>query len=444
MLGKERARTILEQVLALGGADETEALLLADEAALTRFAQNAIHQNVAQQDTVLRVRAVLDGRVGVASGNDLSREGVTAVFDRALQAARVQPPDPQFAGLPQPHPYPTLPELEEATASVTPAARAEFVGHACAKAEGSHLVAAGALETGLREVAVANSNGVLGYHAGSSAEFVTVIMGADSSGYGFALANTLSDLDVEAAVARAVDKALTGRAPQVFPAGHYPVVLEPDATADLLGSMAYTSFGALQLEEGSSFLTRRLGQPVLSSAVTITDDALNPAILPMPFDFEGSPKTRVSIIDGGVATGVVHDTYTASRAGTQSTGHAFPAPNPYGPRATHLSLAPGTASVSDLVASIDEGLLITRFHYTRVVRRPTVTVTGMTRDGTFLIRDGEIAHPVRNLRFTQSYVQALQDGCVIGAEQRLCGEYGPYLCPAVYIPEFHFTGVTDF
>lgn len=441
MLGKDRARVILEQALALPGADETEVLLLADNTALTRFARNAIHQNVAQQDAVLRVRTVIDGRVGVASGNDLSREGIPAIFGRSLQAAKVQPSDPDFPGLPHPAAYPIVPELDSDSATVTADERASLVGQACAVAGGNDLIAAGALETGVREVAVANSNGVFAHHAGSSAEFVTVIMAADSSGYGFALANNLADLDIEAATRRAVDKALRGRAPRPFSAGRYPVVLESDATADVLENLGYTSFGGLQVEEGSSFMSGRLGTPVMSSVVSIRDDALNPAALPMPFDYEGTPKTRVSIVDHGVAAGIVHDAYTARRAGTVSTGHAFPAPNRYGPQPTHLTLDPGPSSVADLIASIDEGLLITRFHYTRVVHRPTVSVTGMTRDGTFLIRGGEIAHPVRNLRFTQSYVQALQDGCAIGNEQRL---YGTNLCPAVYIPEFHFTGVTEF
>ncbi len=393
---------------------------------------------------MLRVRAVLDNRVGVASENDLSPEGISALFKRALEAARVQPPDPRFPGLPKPASYPTVPAIPEDELPITPAARADLVSRTCSLATGRNLVAAGALTTALHEIAVANSNGVFAHHAGTEAEFVTVVMSADSSGYGFARANTLAELDVEAAAKRAVDKAARSRGPQALAAGRYPVVLEPEATSDLMGSMAYTSFGGLQVEEGSSFLSGRLGELVLAPQVTITDDALKPAYLPMPFDYEGSPKERVTIIDRGVARGVVHDCYTAGLAGVHSTGHAFPAPNPYGPRPTHLTLAPGGSSLEQLIASIDEGLLVTRFHYTRVVHRPTVTVTGMTRDGTFLIRGGEVAHPVRNLRFTQSYVQALQAGCVLSSEWRSCGEYGPYLCPAMLIPEFHFTGVTEF
>ncbi len=444
MLGTEKSRAIVEQALSYAGADQTEALLLVNDSALTRFAQNDIHQNVAESDAVLRVRVVVDNRIGVASGNDLSAEGIAALFKRALAAAKVQPPDPRFPGLPKPAPYPAVPSIPEDEQPIAPTVRAGLVGRTCSLAAEHDLVAAGALTTSIHEIAVANSNGVFAHHAGTEAEFVTVVMSADSSGYGFDRANTLTELDVDTVARRAVDKAVRSRGPRALPAGRYAVVLEPEATSDLLGSMAYTSFGGLQVEEGSSFLSGRLGESVLAPQVTIIDDALSSACLPMPFDYEGSPKQRVTVIDRGVAREVVHDSYTAALAGTQSTGHAFPAPNPYGPRPTHLSLQTGQSSLDQLIASIDEGLLVTRFHYTRVVHRPTVTVTGMTRDGTFLIRGGEVAFPVRNLRFTQSYVRALQEGCVVGNAARFCGEYGPYLCPAVLIPEFHFTGVTEF
>jgi len=444
MLGQNQARRVLEQALARSRAEETEALLLGEDSALTRFAQNAIHQNVAESNAVLRLRAVVGNRVGVASGNDLSAQGIADLCARALEAAQALPPDPHFPGLPHPQPYPALPAVEPETARVDPAARAALVGEVCSLADARGLVAAGALETAIREIAVANSNGVSAYQARTSAEFVTVVMSDDSSGYGFSLGNSLAELDIEASARRAVDKALSSRRPRSLSPGHYAVILEPDATADLLGSMAYTAFGAQQVEEGSSFLAGRLGTPVLASAVSIADDALNPAALPMAFDYEGWPKSWVSIIEDGVAAGVVHDTYTAARAGVTSTGHALPAPNPHGPQPTHLALSPGTASLEELVASVGEGLLVTRFHYTRVVDPASVTVTGMTRDGTFYIRGGEIAFPVRNLRFTQSYVRAIQDGIRIGRDRRLAGEYGPYLCPAVYIPDFHFTGVTEF
>ena len=444
MLSKVEAERILDQALATSKAEQTEALILAHDVALTRFAQNVIHQNVSERDAILRLRAVVDNRIGVASGNNLSREGILALAERAVAIARLQPPDPDFPGLPRPQRYPQVKAFYESTATCSPDRRARLAGDVCLRAARMGLQAAGALETGVHVVAVANSNGLLAYHTYTAAEFSTVVMSEDSSGYGFALAGDLNQLALDEASQRAVGKAVRSHKPRPLTPGSYTVVLEPDATADILGSMGYTAFSATAVEDGSSFLRDRFGQQVLASSVTILDNGLNPATLPMPFDYEGVAKEPVQIIENGVAKAVVHDSYSAAKAGAHSTGHALPAPNPNGPFPGHLVLVPGSASLEELIAGVKRGLLVTRFHYTRTVHPLSVTVTGMTRDGTFFIENGEIAYPVRNLRFTQSYVEALGQPVTISREQRLCGEYGPYLAPAISIPEFRFTGVTEF
>lgn len=444
MLSKVEAERILDQALAASKAEQTEALILAHDVALTRFAQNMIHQNVSERDAILRLRAVVDSRIGVASSNNLSAEGILALAEQAIAIARLQPPDPDFPGLPGPQRYPQVAGFHESTAACSPGRRALLAGGVCRRAAGMGLQAAGALETGIYVVAVANSKGLFAYHTYTAAEFSTVVMSEDSSGYGFALSGNLDQLALEEASQRAIDKAVRSHKPRLLPPGSYMVVLEPDAMADILGSMGYTAFRATAVEDGSSFLRGRFGQQVLDSSVTIVDNGLNSAALPMPFDYEGVAKEPVQIIENGVAKAVVHDSYSAAKAGAHSTGHALPAPNPNGPFPNHLALAPGSTSLEELIAGIKEGLLVTRFHYTRTVHPLSVTVTGMTRDGTFYIENGEVAYPVRNLRFTQSYVEALCQPVKISCEQRLCGEYGPYLAPAISVPEFHFTGVTEF
>lgn len=435
---------IIDRALSFTSADHTEALVMTTDSGLTRFAQNTIHQNVSSKDTVLRVRAIIDNRTGVASGNDLSAEGIEAICKRALEAAKMVPPDPRFPGMAGPQQYPSVPEANDANPP-TPASRAKAVAEACRQAEAAGIIAAGALENGTRRVTVGNSSGLRADHSGTWAEYVIVAMTDDSSGYGQSVGTTMSDLDVEAATRRALDKAITGRHPRPLQADTYAVVLEPDATSDLLDSFAYTSFGALPVQEGRSFLSGKEGTKVLAGNITIDDNPQRPEALPVPFDMEGVASRPVAIITDGMATGVVHDSYTASAGGVTSTGHApIPVPNSFGPFATHLALKPGTASTAELIANMDEGLIVTRFHYTRVVHQPTVTVTGMTRDGTFYVRGGEIAYPVRNLRYTQSYVQALQEGVQLSRETRVAGDFGRAVCPAVYIPEFRFTGVTDF
>ena len=444
MLGRERAQRALEMALAASKAEQTEAVLLAHDSSLTRFARNTIHQNVSERDATLRVRAVIGHRSGVAFGNDLSREGISGLAERALAVARLQPEDPQFPGLPGRQQYRQVRAADESTANCSPERRARLAGSLCRRCASMGLNAAGALETGLHELAIANSQGVEAYHAYTTAEITTVVMAGDSSGYGYALAGSIDGLDVEDAGQRAIEKAVRGRNPRAVPAGAYTVVLEPDAASDILGSLAYTSFGANSFEEQASFMAGHLGEPVLASSVSIKDDPLAPDTIPMPFDYEGVTCRPTIIIEKGIARGVVHDSYSAAKARTASTGHALPAPNPAGPLPTHLVLEPGAVSFSEMIAGLKRGLMITRFHYTRIVHQPTVTVTGMTRDGTFWVENGEIAYPVRNLRFTESYVAALQRPITIGRETRLCGEFGPYLVPPVLIPEFKFTGVTDF
>jgi len=444
MLGRDEAERVLAQALAASRAEQTEALILAHDSSLTRFAENAIHQNVSERDAVLRLRAVEGQRSGVATGNDLSAEGIAALAERALAIARLQPPDPDFPGLPGPQQYARVHGYHESTAGCSPERRARLAGAVCRRSAGMGLSAAGALETSVREMAVANSHGLLGYHAYTMAEFTTVVMTGSSSGFGFALSGDVEELEVEQAGGRAIDKAIRGKNPRPLAEGSYTVVLEPEATADILGNMAYTSFGATAVEEGCSYLCGRFGSEVLSSEVTICDDGLDGAGLPMPFDYEGVARQRVTIIERGIAKGVVHDTYSAAKAATKSTGHALPAPNPRGPYPMHLVMEPGKRSPEELIAGVRRGLLVTRFHYTRIVHPLSVTVTGMTRDGTFRIENGEVAGPVRNLRFTQSYVEALRQPVVVGSDSRLCREYGRYRASALRIPEFRFTGVTEF
>ncbi|MGB9594209.1 MAG: TldD/PmbA family protein, partial [Anaerolineae bacterium] len=269
----------------------------------------------------------------------------------------------------------------------------------------------------------------------------------DSSGYSEGAAVDVRHLDVEALAAEAVGKALRSRNPRPLPAGEYPVVLEAYATADIVSIMGYLAFSALAVQEGRSFMAGKFGQPILSPSVSIWDDGLDPAGLPLPFDFEGVPKKRVDFIKDGVAIGVVHDSATALKDGVASTGHSLPMPNAQGPFPLNMFMAAGDASPERLIAGLDKGLLVTRFHYTVPVHPAKAVVTGMTRDGTFWVEKGEIAYPVKNLRFTESYLDAFNRVEDIGKETRLLVsrfEIGGVRVPAVRLAGFRFTGTTEF
>jgi predicted Zn-dependent protease len=255
----------------------------------------------------------------------------------------------------------------------------------------------------------------------------------------------VGEINTEAISSEAVEKALRSRHPRELPPGRYPVILEEYAVADMMSTLAYLGFGALSVQEGRSFMTDRFGEQIMNPTISIWDDGLDSTGLPMPFDFEGVPRQRVDLIKEGVAAAVVYDSYTAGREGKASTGHGLPAPNTFGPIPTHMFMAPGEASKEEMLASIERGLWVTRFHYTRPVHPKLAIITGMTRDGTFLIEKGEMAYPIKNLRFTQSYIEALANVEQVCRETRLVENwFGATRIPALKVAEVEFTGATEF
>jgi PmbA protein len=296
-------------------------------------------------------------------------------------------------------------------------------------------------------IGVANSKGVFAEHRSTMTDASTVIMGNNSSGWAQRTGWRLTAIDPEELADEALSKVRMGSDPVDFEPGEYAVILDPYATADLLEMLAFDGMGALAVQEGRSWMNGRLGQRIMADSISIVDDGLSTEGLPWPFDFEGVPKKVMPIVSSGVAMTPVFDSFTAGREeGKQSTGHATP-PSPqgrFGPAPMNLFLRPGTTSLDAMIRSTKLGLYITRFWYTRTVHPRDAVVTGMTRDGTFVIRNGEIAHPVKSLRFTQSYVEALKYNEAIGVTPRLLrsGFGGATSVPAVKLAKFRFTSAT--
>ena len=444
MLTDSEVRRIVEVALAASKASETEITIFEGDSALTRFANNEIHQNVTERDTSLLVRVVFGKKVGVASLNRVDEAGVRLVVERASELARFQVDNPDYAGMPPVLPVTTVNGVAAGTVAFGPDRRAAAVGVVVRRAMEHGLVAAGAFSTSLDRVTLANSHGVLLQHESTDANLNTVVMSDSSSGFADHTTMDASEIDAEAVAGRAVHKALQGQSPQALPSGDYTVVLEPPAVNDIVDFLAYEGFGAQAVQEERSFMSGRLGQQVVGPNITVWDDALAADTIPMPFDYEGVPKQRVALITNGVAIGPVYDMATAAKEGKQSTGHALPAGSTFGPMPLHLHLAPGDVSDAGLVAGVKRGVLVTRFWYTRTAHPLTVTVTGMTRDGTFLIEDGTIVAPVRNLRFTQGYLEALRNVDAIGRTTSLQREFGGgNRVPSLRINNWHFTGTTE-
>ena len=445
LLGEDEALRVAGAALELPGADGVEVLLVHDWGGLTRFASSAIHQSTAREEADVRVRVVTGGRIGVASTSVLTPEGARDAAASALETARLAAPDPGFPGLAPPADAAQVDGYDEATAVATPEERAGAVEALVARAE-TGFRAAGAYETSAMEALVATTEGQRAYAASTRTALTTVISGGEGgAGYAEAMARRTADVDPVAIGERAARKARDSQKPRDLAPGRYEVVLEPAAVTTLLSFLAYLGFGGRSIAEGRSCFTGREGDRLMSERISIWDDATSPDTLGLPFDFEGTPKRRVDLVREGVFLGGVHDRRSAAQAGAEPTGHALPPPNPEGAFPLNLFLGTGDSAVEEMVAATERGLLVTRFHYANIVQPKDAVITGMTRDGTWLIEDGEVALPVKNLRFTQSIVEALRDAIRVGSTSELASEFffAASRVPALQIGSFAFTSASD-
>jgi predicted Zn-dependent protease len=444
--GPERLLEVAEAAIAGGGADDAEAVVQRQVVGLTRFASSRIHQSAWREDLWVRVRVVVDGnRVGTATVHSADPEAIRATARRAAEVARAMPPDPGYPGMPGRAAYPRAGRHDPATAAADPATRAGLVAGVIRRLpEG--VAAAGACETRELELAVANSRGVRAAGATTAASFSILADAGSGTGWAEGTEPALADLDVAALGERAARKAVDSRAPRELAPGTYPVVLEPNAASVMVQWLGWLGFGAKAYDEGRSFLVGRLGRRVCSPLVTIVDDATAADTIGVGFDFEGVPKRRVTLIDKGVAASLVYDFRAAAGHGVEPTGHGLPAPSAEGALPMHLAMLPGKTPQAELVAGMERGLLVTRFHYTNLVNLMDTAITGMTRDGTFWVEDGQVVGAVRNLRFTQSILDALSSVRAVGSETEMAAEdgYGAARAPALAIDRFAFSSATTF
>lgn len=444
-LTEDRAAELARAAVAATTADAAEAIVSASDSALTRFAGNRIHQNVAEDDAQLTIRAVLDTKTGVASTNRLDDEGRAACAAAAVDAARHAPEDAGFPGLPGDAAYEPLVREHAEALGFDAGRRAEAVRDIIAASASRGLTAAGTVARNGYTLAVANSLGVT--RATSSADVrATVLSMDDAGGSGWAswLGADLAGFSPKALGERAATTAERAKGPASLEPGTYSVVLAPEAVSDLLDFMGYLGFGAKAFAEGGSFLVDRVGATIVDERISITDNVREPGMIGLGFDFEGAPRQRVPLIEGGVAREPVTDSYYAGKLSIPNTGHALPAPNPYGPLPLNLVMDPGDVAEDGMIASLGRGVYVTRFHYVNVEDPMKFVLTGMTRDGTFLIENGVIAQPLKNLRFTQNVLEALSHVGAIGSERALIGpgEGGATLVPALMLERWEFTGQT--
>lgn len=416
--------------------------MLGSESALTRYTHNYIHESMVERNWQLSVRAVIGKRTGVASTNRLDASGIADVVARAYEIASLAPEDADFPGLPDDASAcdDTPVTYDEETATLPPQARADAVAEIVRVMRRHDVYAAGYVSSRNDTIALANSKGVRRSFRGSDSAINIKAIGETSSGYAEGYARRFADLDPAALAEVAARKCVDGANPDTLEPGKYTVILEPAAFREFLGYLSWIAFGAQPLEQGSSFMSGKLGEQVMGKNVTIRDDFTQPEGLGMPFDFEGAPRWPVTLIEGGVAKDVVYDSYYAAKMHHVNTGHALPAPNAYGPLPLNVVVDPGVNSTADLIASVERGVLISRTWYIRLVDQKQTIITGMTRDGLFAIQNGRITHGLKNMRFNESIVEAL-GRCELGSE---LARSESHVLPAVRIEDFNFTSGTEF
>ncbi len=443
-LTRQRAKEIFDKVLKYSTADETEAFITSTTYALTRFANNTIHQNVAEEETALSVRAVADHRTARASTNKLDEISIRQACEGALALARLQPPNPDLLPLPSPQTYRSVDRFYKETANLSPSARAETVSAAIRRAEKDKLTAAGVYSSGATSTALLNSRGLEAFHEETLSEFSITMLGETSSGWAKKTSPLHLELNPEELAGRAARKALEGSAPRDLHPGKYTVILEPSAVLDLLGFLFF-DFGGLAVHEGRSCLSGRVGEKLFGDNIFVRDDVFHPLQGGPPFDGEGIPRRRVSLVEQGVVKNLVYARATAKKMGKDPTGHGFPLPNEYGEAPMNLVMEGGRATLADMVRSTSRGLLVTRFWYIREVDPYQKILTGMTRDGLFWIEGGKVEYGVKNLRFNQSMIEMLGQVEMMSPPQRTAGEESfEMVVPAMKIREFNFSSATKY
>jgi PmbA protein len=447
LLTKKRCQELFERVAKASraaGADQVEVMVGVDAEALTRFANNSIHQNVAEQIHHLSVRVLLDHRTARATTNRFDQDSIESVVRDAIAITKSAEPDPDILPLAEPQSIAAVDRYRDSIARCTPEERARSVAEAIAVVEAASQTAAGIYSTGEAVYALLNSRGVFAYHSETMAKFSITAMAADSSGWAKASSVGRDGIDPVSLATTASRKAALSKAPRELPPGRYTVILEPAAVLDVLGQM-FPDFGATALDDQRSFLTGRLGEKLFGDNISIYDDVYHPLQAGAPFDGEGVPRRRLTLVDAGAPRELAYCRSAAGRKGVEPTGHGFPLPNEYGEMPLNIVIAGGRSSIEEMIASTPKGILVTRLWYIREVDPYEKIMTGMTRDGAFLVENGAIVCGVKNFRFNQSLVRMLANVEQLSPAVRACGEEAfDMVVPAMRVRDFQFTEVTRF
>ena len=466
MLNRDQASSIFDKLRKYSSADEIELLVSSGRSALTRFANNTIHQNVAEEENHISVRVSFGGRTARATTNKRDDDSLRRVVQSADALARVQQEDPDLLPMPGPREvqenaaesgHAAVNRYFEGTAKLTADDRAEAVVQMVEVAKRHSLTAAGIYSSAESCEGIFNSRGVSDWYQQTLAEVSITMIGDNSSGWQKLNATDATQLDPRRLAEVAAGKAIASRNPLDLVPGKYTVILEPAAVLDAVGFMFWDFSGSALLEQ-RSFLNDRIGTRLFGENITVWDDAYHPQQTGVTFDGEGMKRHRLKLIDQGVVQRVTFSRGSAKRAlqagdsgnvgPVTPTGHGFALPNEIGEAPLNIvfeGLGENTQTVDEMIVSTERGILVTRLWYIREVDPYEKILTGMTRDGTFLVENGKVTRGVRNFRFNESLVQMLQNIEAMGVPVRASGEESmDMVAPAMKIRDFNFTETTKF
>lgn len=425
----------------LGNRAEAEVYVSAGSSSLTRFANSFIHQNVAEVGSTVALRLAVDGRVASASTTNLTVDGLDRLVDDTMDLAALRPVDDDWPGLSPIAELSGVTHFDSESADVAPIVRAEIVKDFVDA--GPEFSAAGYCETDSPEVVFANTAGQRAHGRYTQATLDGIHQSESSAGSGHATSSRVADISGSVVGAIAAQRALDGMSPYDIKPGEYEVILSPECVSTLAVFIGYYGLNAKAHLEGQSFA--ELGEKQFDRRFNFIDDVTDPRALGVPFDYEGTPKKRLDLVEDGVTKSLAHDRRSAKKAGVESTGHAMPGSEVYGALPYTVFIGEGSDSVDSMVASVDRGLYVSTFNYCRVLEPKSLAVTGLTRNGTFMIENGSITGAVTNMRFTQSFVSALSEGSILGLgnDGRYAdSEFGSGLihAPSMRLAGWNFTG----
>lgn len=446
-LSEKDFRATAEKIIKLAKPYQVSVLLSVGDSALTRYANNMIHQNVASITSFLRITIMEEKKtVSEDIAGAITEDSIERAISHGKASIKHAIANEDTLPLIGEQKYRKVNRLCRKTKEISPDDRAKIVEEVARKSKLNRLSAGGIVSNGTTTFGIANSEGLFAFHRSTEFTFSTTIQGDKTSGWAEGTGWSIDKVNVDTLIEDAIKYATVSKDLKELKPGKYTVVLTPDAVADLLLFSCIYGFNSRMHLEKQSFLTGKVGKKVFSDLLTIDDDFTHPLVLGMPFDYEGIPKKKVKLVEKGTLRGLVYDRLTAKKMKAEPTGHGLPQPNLWGAFPSCIVVHPGDASMEEMICSVKDGLFVVHFHYTNVSEMTKLTITGMTRDGIFAIKDGEIAYPMKNMRFTQSVLEAFQNIAMIGKEQKLVSTFfgGAFVTPGMVIENFNFTSATEF